>query len=597
MCGIAGFITTDSDGPHAARTLSRMLEPLRMRGPDSEGQWTGQVARRTLGLGHRRLAILDLSPLANQPMFRGDLVLVYNGEIYNYLELRRELESGGQTFVTHSDTEVLLAAYRQWGEDCLARLNGMFAFALWDAGEAKLFCARDRAGEKPFYYYATADCFVFASEIKALLRFGAPVPCAPDVEQIEEYFVKSYQPLGPKTFFRGIRELLPAHRLTVQATEENLGPEVRPYWQYPTAAERQIPISTARFREIFDDSVRLRLRSDVPIGTCLSGGVDSPSVAAAVAQLKQGETNGQFRYVGVHAYAPVPGADERPYVERVAGRLGFKVSLVEITGDGCLEELDELVYRQEVPFLGPSIYAQRCVFRRAAELGLKVMLDGQGADELFGGYDWVVPRAIAARWRESGWGEALRQARMFAGARFPMGSLLARAILYRFRRSKGEVPDDLDQALRASFLSLSLPALLRYADRNSMSFGVEARLPFLDHRLIEATAGLATRDCAADGMTKVILRRAMRDRLPEEILQRKDKTAFAVPEAQWIRAELRQAVRDAVGDPFWKELAFPSRDKMLRRALAETEGAFYHRAAWKVLCLSRWYRTFFEDTP
>ncbi len=581
---------------NSSDVLSEMLAPLRMRGPDSEGRWLEHEQPWDVALGHRRLAILDLSDAANQPMTRGRLTLVYNGEIYNFVELRCELEAQGHSFTTRSDTEVLLAAYRQWGEDCLDRLNGMFAFALWDADRRALFCARDRAGERPFYYFTTADCFVFASEIKSLLTFGDPVPRVPNVSQVEEFLTKGYQPLHEETFFQGIRELLPGHQLTMRAGEECLELNGRAYWQFPDVSHQRTGISAEELCEIFDDSVRLRLRSDVPIGTCLSGGVDSPSVAAAVVRFGKGDETAQFRYLGVHAYSPVPGADERPYVELLADHLQLKVSLVEITGDGCRDELDDLVYHQEVPFLGPSVYAQRCVFRRAAELGLKVMLDGQGADELLAGYDWAVSRAIATCWREDGWREAFRKARTFAGSRFPLGPLLARVVLYRFRRSRREFPDDLGEALRASFVALSLPALLRYADRNSMSFGVEARLPFLDHRLIEAAARLTTKDRADDGMTKALLRRAMRDRLPAEILRRRDKTAFAVPEAQWIRGELREAVREAVADPLWKELAVPSKDKFLRRALAELGGSPYQRAAWKVLCVSRWYNRFFRET-
>ncbi len=594
MCGIAGFIAAKSPGRHSSGILSKMLGPLRMRGPDNEGQWTGHDERWDVALGHRRLAILDLSAAANQPMCRDQLTIVYNGEIYNFIELRRELETLGRSFTTHSDTEVLLAAYRQWGEECLERLNGMFAFALWDATERKLFCARDRAGERPFYYYVDQNRFVLASEIKSVMAFGAPVPRAPDQQRLVEYLTKGYQPMGEATHFEGVRELLPAHKLTLRVTDA-LQYEVAPYWKFPVNGVEAPPISVEEFRSLFEDAVRLRLRSDVPIGTCLSGGVDSPSVAATVIDLARRERATQVSYRGVHAYSPFREADERYYVRRFAEDLSLDVSLVEITGAGCLSELDDLIYHQEIPFLDPSIYAQRCVFRRAAELGLKVMFDGQGSDELFGGYDWVVPRVIAAIGKQRGWLPAARQLRAFAGPRFPLLRLLAQTIARRRPRKGREFPDDLNAALRASFSTLGLPTLLRQGDRNSMTFGVEVRLPFLDYRLVEATVRLRPEDIADNGLTKALVRRAMRDRVPAEILDRKDKFGFAVPQARWIRNEMREAVREAVHDSLWKELDFPGKSKLLKSALAETDGQPYNRMAWKVLCAVRWRYRFFEN--
>jgi asparagine synthase (glutamine-hydrolysing) len=594
MCGIAGFIAAEQllANRSGDDRLAAMLRPLTSRGPDSEGTWTNRTGPWRHALGHRRLAILDLSAAANQPMHRDGLTLVFNGEIYNYVELRHELSAGGQHFTTRGDSEVLLVAYQQWGPQCLERFNGMFAFALWDAARQTLFCARDRAGEKPFYYYHGQGLFVFASEIKSLLEFGPPVPRAPHWPRVAEYFAKSYQPLGEETFFAGIRELLPGRQLTVQAEATALHVESQRYWNFPEHTTSGEPLGADELRDCLDDAVRLRLRSDVPVGTCLSGGLDSPSIAAAVTKLRNTTESANFRYQGVHAFAATPEADERPYVAAVAGQLGLEVSWVEVTGEGCRDELDELVYRQEVPFLSPSVYAQRCVFHRAAELGLKVMLDGQGADELFGGYDWAVPRALVAMGaadRCAAW----QQWRQVVGPRFPATRLAAQMLLYGWRRRGGEMPDALLPALRVAFTCASLPALLRYADRNSMSFGVEARLPLLDHRLVEATARLRPQDCLDVGYTKALLRRAVGDRLPPAVVGRKDKTAFAVPEAAWIRGPLAAAVREAAAAPFWREFTAPHRRGVLRTALAETAGKPYNRVSWKVLCVSRWHRQFF----
>ncbi len=592
MCGIAGYIAAGDVRKAMPDRLAGMLDRMRMRGPDGEGNRIALHGRWTVALGHRRLAILDLSDAAAQPMTRDGFSIVFNGEIYNFLELRAELESFGHRFVTRSDTEVLLAAYRQWGEGCLDRLNGMFAFALWDANAGILFCARDRAGERPFYYYLDREHFVFASEIKSVTSVGPPVPCAPNIERVREYLTKGFQPLGESTYFDGIRELLPAHKLVLRLGD-GLSADVARYWSFPERNGGSPALTADEFTALLDDAVRIRLRSDVPIGTCLSGGMDSPSVAASVVRTVQRGATSEFRYQGVHAYAPVPEADERPYVERLAKQLSIEVSLVEVTGEGLRGELDDLVYRQEYPFLDPSIYAQRCVFRRAAELGLKVMLDGQGSDELLGGYDWAVPRAIAAFARRRGWLDAAGQIWAFSGRRFPLPRLAAQTAARCLPNGHREFPNELGAALRASFTRLGLPTLLRQGDRNALAFGVEVRLPFLDHRLIEATARLCPEDVARDGYTKVLLRRAMQDRLPRELLDRKDKFAFSVPQARWIRGELRQAVREAAADRLWRELDMPGTRRLVRDALAETEGSPYRRAAWKVLCLTRWYHRFF----
>jgi len=569
-----------------------MLDRMRTRGPDGEGTRVALHGRWTVGLGHRRLAILDLSEAAAQPMTRGGLSLVFNGEIYNYLELRRELEALGHVFTTRSDSEVLLASYERWGEACLKRLNGMFALAIWDAAAGVLFCARDRAGERPFYYFLDREHFVFASEIKAVLSVGPPVPCAPNLDRVREYLSKGYQPLGETTYFEGIRELLPAHQLVLRVNED-LDARVQRYWSFPDRASDAPPLTADELAALLDEGVRIRLRGDVPIGTCLSGGIDSPSVASSVVRAARSADASSFRYQGVHAYAPFAEADERAYVDRLARQLAIEVHLVEVTGAGLREELDDLVVRQEYPFLDPSIYAQRCVFRRAAELGLKVMLDGQGADELLGGYDWAVPRAIAAFARQYGWLAAARQAWAFSGPRFPLPRLALQIAARCLPDRNREFPNGLGEALTASLTRLGLPTLLRQGDRNALTFGVEVRLPFLDHRLIEATARLRPEDAARDGYTKRLLRRAMGDRLPRELLERRDKFAFSVPQARWIRNELKEAVREAVADRFWGELEWPGTRRLLRDALAETESAPYRRAAWKVLCLTRWRRLFF----
>src|SRR5579884_1948947 len=330
----------------AAQAMTRVLGH---RGPDGEGSWSaGPIA-----LAHRRLAILDLSPAGAQPMpgEDGTLRIVYNGEVYNYVELRDELRALGHRFVTATDTEVILRAYAQWGADCLRRLNGMFAFALWDARRGRLLCARDRFGIKPFYYAIAGDTLLFASEVKALLASGRVVP-RPNDAAVHRFLVSGHYPEGEETFFAGIRQLPPAHLLLV----EHGRVETRCWWQLPehhSYATLSDGEAAARFRDLFRDAVRIRLRSDVPVGTCLSGGLDSSSIVCQLAELE-----GDAGRHAVSALFDDPAIAEGRYVEEVVRHTGVTSHVVRPEWDGLIEDLPRLVWHQEAPFLSTSIYAQ-----------------------------------------------------------------------------------------------------------------------------------------------------------------------------------------------------------------------------------------------
>ncbi|MGH3129572.1 MAG: asparagine synthase (glutamine-hydrolyzing), partial [Gaiellaceae bacterium] len=380
MCGICGVVALGRPGD--AETVERMASELDHRGPDGRGEFNDE----NVALGFRRLAIIDLSDAGMQPFASEDgrMRLLHNGEVYNYRELRAELEAKGHRFRSATDTEVILAAYREWGERCVERFNGMWALALWDADSRTLFCSRDRFGVKPFYYRHHGGRFAFASELKAF-RADPQTPLEANERAVRDYIEQGYLDHTEETFFAGIVRLPPAHSLT-------FGPAGLRRWRYWRLAPREPePGDPApRLRELFLDAVRLRLRSDVPVGTCLSGGIDSSAIACGVDHLLRTEAE-NARPVGERqrtftAWFADPGFDERPYAEAVVERIRADAHWISFTDSDVVASLPAIVEAQDEPFGSTSIVAQWYVMRAASEAGLKVMLDGQGADEVLAGY-------------------------------------------------------------------------------------------------------------------------------------------------------------------------------------------------------------------
>ena len=387
MCGIAGIV---GDGGPSPAALSGMAEAMAHRGPDAQGTWCGDAA----GFGFRRLAIIDLDPRSSQPLHLGPLHLVFNGEIYNYRELRDDLRGLGHTFATEGDGEVLLHAWDQWGEGTLARVNGMFAFAIWDESRHALTAACDPFGEKPLFWSAAENRLVFASDMRALLTV-APRLGAPRADALAPYIARGLMPAIEDSFFAGVHRLPGGHLLRHVDGRTS----VRRWWQ-PEATDvpRRYEDAVAHLRELLVDSVTLRLRSDVPVGTSLSGGVDSSSVVSLMAQISRASTRHAFtaRFRGF-------ARDEWHYASLVARHAGVTDHhAVEPQADDLLNDLERLVVSHEEPVGSSSIYAQYRVMRAAHEAGVTVLLDGQGADELFGGYGGV--SGWAARLRRSGAG-------------------------------------------------------------------------------------------------------------------------------------------------------------------------------------------------
>jgi asparagine synthase (glutamine-hydrolysing) len=543
MCGIGGIV---GGAPATVATLESMASEMAHRGPDGQGTWSDETA----GLAFRRLAIIDLDERSNQPMHLGSLHLVFNGEIYNYIELRAQLRDLGHAFHTEGDAEVLLHAWAQWGDGALDRFNGMFAFAIWDAAAGVLTLATDPFAEKPLFYHRRGERLTFASDVRAL-RAADPTIGIPDERALRDYVALAMMPALPATFFADVQRLPGAH--LARFRDGSL--ELHRYW-----SPRQIDVpatpqeAAAELGELLSDSVRLRLRSDVPVGTSLSGGIDSSAIVSCCARIA-----GDHRRHAFTAAFDGFARDEWRYASEVASAAGVeRHHAVRPTLDELLGDLERLVYDQEEPFGSTSIYAQWRVMAAAREAGVTVMLDGQGADELFGGYAGSDGWALATMgWRAAlsgvahDWRLAAPLAVALGAPRAPQ-SLVAR---YRLRAASPYASaqaaqaaagkrepeptwapngSPLRRALLAQTFRLSLPQLLRYADRNSMAHSIELRLPFLDRRVAEFALSLPAGLLYRDGYRKQVLRDAVRGEVPAEVLARRDKVGYETPEEHWF---------------------------------------------------------------
>ena len=551
MCGICGFYDPDHRQRDGAALLQKMNAAQKHRGPDDEGVYLdGPV-----GLGHVRLSILDLTDAGHQPMLGGDrYALVFNGEIYNYIELRQELEQAGYRFATATDTEVVLAAYDHWGEDCQNRFNGFWAIALYDNRTQELFLSRDRYGVKPLYYTEKPGCFLFASEIKTLLQ-DSNVPRLANDKVIFDYLVNGFVDCTAETFFDGIMRLEAGCSLRLEQDGK------KTYRRYYTLPYKETLIGEAgdkeaqAFRQLFQQSVRLRLRADVPVGSCLSGGLDSSAIVCESSRQLREQGAKEIQKTFSSCYQGDPN-DERAYIDAVVRQTGVEAHYTYPTGDTLFRDLDHLIYTQDEPFVSTSMYASYCVMKLAHENNTKVLLDGQGADEILCGYRkarvYYIKRLLSAgklarAAKEIAWylpymrkGKNvslladLNMIRQFLG-KSSSGDIRHRYLEGQFakRRLTNSYADN-ERFLLNDFDRIVLPALLRYVDRNSMAFSIEDRLPFLDYRLVEYTMGLPLNAKISDGYSKAIMRRALD--MPEVIRRRRDKIGFYTPENSWMAA-------------------------------------------------------------
>jgi asparagine synthase (glutamine-hydrolysing) len=620
MCGLCGIVGLGRPAEtHAVAAMARQLDH---RGPDGDGSF----ADDGVALGFRRLAIIDLSDAGLQPFASDDgaLRLMHNGEVYNYRELRRALEAHGHRFRTATDTEVIVRAYEQWGDRCVERFNGMWAFVLWDGSLRRLFCSRDRFGVKPFYYRWDGSRLSFASELKAF-RSDPQTSLDANPRAIRDYVEQGYLDHTDETFFAGIHRLPPAHNLVL----DEAGLRLERYWQLEPGERPQGDAAEA-VRELFLDSIRLHLRSDVPVGTCLSGGLDSSSIVVAVDHLLKTEADVAApvgdRQKTFTAYFEDAGFDERPFAEAVVDRTRVEPHWVSFTADDLVGNVERIVESQDEPFGSTSMVAQWYVMRAAKAAGLTVMLDGQGGDEIFAGYHTYFASYYADLLRSGKLGELGRELgayRSLHGASAPkLAEMVVRPFLpARLRwaargRTRGGTgllspglralaptgepngaifPDHLRRTLQLILSHRGLPELLRYEDRNSMAHSLEARVPFLDYRLAELLFSLRGGELIERGRTKAILRRALGDLLPPTVRDRVDKLGFVTPEARFMRSGLGDLAADAFASRSFAERGWvdapAARRRLERHRAGELNAGF---ELWRALNLELWARTFLD---
>ena len=606
MCGIAGdyrFFSGSADKD----LVRRMSEILRHRGPDGGSIYTsGRIS-----LAHRRLAIIDLSDAGVQPMpnENGTLWIVYNGEIFNYIELRAELIRCGHHFSTETDTEVILHAYEEWGADCLSRFNGMWAFAIYNTHDESLFCARDRFGIKPFYYAPIEGGILFGSEIKALL-LHPEVGRRPDDEMVRTFLAWGIHDHTGRTMFEGVFQIPPGHFIIFSPQGE--GEAIRYFELTVNTETHSTPdiegAAPKALLALLEDAVRIRLRSDVPVGTCLSGGIDSSTVTALINRLIKSESPESVgeRQKTFSACFDDPASDESRFMNIILDATGASNERIFPDGACLKEDLARLLYMMDEPFGSLTCYSQYRVMQ-AASSQVKVVLDGQGADEELAGYIGYLPSLGKELWASgkplaafTAWFHALRQhLPFFLDAR----SQLA---VRRRRRAciRGEYPvinrysGPLSAILKREISETNLPALLHYEDRNASAFSLEARVPFLDYRLVEYIASLPLDQKVRNGGTKHVLRKAISDIVPAEIANRRDKMGFSTPEAIWMKEVLADQLLALFTSDRFRSRPYWDADCVLREFEAFLYGkAPYSTDLWRFACVERWLVMFFDNRP
>ena len=628
MCGITGIINLDKR-PVDKKVLTTMNRTLSHRGPDDEGVFID----KNIGLGHRRLSIIDLSSAGHQPMFydNKNLVIVYNGEIYNYLEIRKELKKKGYRFKSETDTEVILASYKEWGTECLKKFNGMWAFAIFDKKRKLFFCARDRLGIKPFYYLLDKNKFIFASEIKAILQHPE-VKAKPNDKIIWDYLICGLVDHCEETFFSNIKELRAGHFLILKGTKL----KIKKYWDLDPQSsnlEKTDQDYTEQFKELFIDSIRLRLRSDVPIGTCLSGGLDSSSIVCVVNDFlnKGGKIDQvgkwQKTFSSVYDKKKYEGCDEREFINEVIKKTKVKPHLIFPDDKRLVSEIEKVIYHQDYPFGSTSIYAQWNVFRLASQRKVKVMLDGQGADELLAGYhpffgiyfaklikNFQFPRLFwevisYSRHHNKSIIAIFYELFMDSARKGVFGSFVSGLLKNQWQeydlfqsswRNKHQPfrmtsTDDLFRKGLHNSLKIGLTSLLRYEDRDSMAFSIESRVPFLDYRLVEYIYSLPDNQKIRDGQTKWVMRQAMKGILPEKIRNRQDKIGFATPEEIWMKNNLGKDMKKIFSSSRFEERGYYQKGKTAAMFGKYLQGKItdYH-LFWRLYNLEKWFRIFID---
>lgn len=638
MCGIGGYIT--KTGTQGA-PLQDMMDIIHYRGPDDSGYALfGKDTEAPLhdplsdeesmvALAHRRLSIVDLSSLGHQPMSYQDgrYWLTYNGEIYNYIEIREELKALGHQFVSQSDSEVILAAYAQWGADCLSRFNGMWAFAIYDREKKTVFLTRDRFGIKPLYYWTSPDgVYYFASEIKQftiLSGWSAVV----NPQRAYDFLAWSLMDHTNETMFQGVYQLLPGHYMQLSVNDHfTTGAVVDSVKWYNLPLKKfegTFEEATKKFHSLLQDSVRLMLRADVPVGSCLSGGLDSSSIVCLMDDILDG--NGEQKTFS--ATAEVEKYNERRWIDEVVRHTNVDAHYVHPSLDDLFADSEKITWHQDEPFGSTSIYAQWKVFQLASQNNVTVMLDGQGADEQLAGYHSFFAPLFYKLFKSGRWISLIREIRAvkclhgysewkavqhIANMMIPeaiksplkkiMGKnhkappwlnvdlLGARAIDPHYKL--GSYTDNIQSVCHAQLTGSNLQALLHWEDRDSMAHSLESRVPFLDYRLVEFSLSLPDHFKISGGKTKLILRGAMDGVLPDKIRDRVDKLGFATPEEVWIRQKETETFRLKLKESVNGLQGIVTPDIMTYFSDMVTGKTPFSFTVWRIINFAQWARIF-----
>jgi asparagine synthase (glutamine-hydrolysing) len=551
MCGISGIINMDNKTVSKAE-IQNINNLIAHRGPDDEGYYFGD----NFAFGHRRLSILDLSQDGHQPMHYLDrYTIAYNGEVYNYLEIREELIKDGYKFKSNTDTEVILASYDKWGEKCVNRFNGMWAFAIYDKKKEIIFCSRDRFGIKPFYYTQINNKFIFGSEIKQLLEYYPKRYVNKKI--LMDYLIIGYEDHTNETFFEDIFKLKQSHNLIYNLNTHTY--KIEKYYDISLDYKLQNfneKKSIKLYEQRLKDAIKLRLRSDVRVGTCLSGGLDSSSIASIASEIYSKETKDKF--VSIHAKSTQKNNDESKFAQDVAKYCNLDLKTIEPSKKDFLNYIEEIIYTQEEPFGSPSIFMQYFVMKKAKEENCKVMLDGQGGDETLLGYERYYPAFLmnqnifkllvelfnSSKNSKLSIKQLIQYIIYFRSYKIRLKKLKLKfnfiskeyfnLISTNILKKNSEYYLDILKLQKEEIFYTQIPHLLKYEDKNSMRNSIETRLPFVDYILLQTALSLNNNLKIKDGWTKYILRKTVESFLPKNIVWRKNKFGFEAPEREWI---------------------------------------------------------------
>jgi len=602
MCGICGFNWANNE------LLEKMMDSMRHRGPDDSGIYLSDG----LSLGHLRLSIIDLSSLGHQPMCNEDqsIWITYNGEIYNYLPLKTELEGLGHVFKSHSDTEVIIHSYEEWGYKCVEKFNGMWAFCIYDKKNGILFLSRDRFGIKPIYYLIDEDRFIFASEIPPIRESG--IKTQPNDKLIYDLLLYNITDHTDETFHAPIRRLPKASYGIYDLKKRALS--ITTWWGPRSRAEKiDYDVAVKKLRDILSDSIHLHLQSDVPVGTCLSGGLDSSTIACLIESSKKTEIK------TFSAVFPGFGLDESRYIDTVSTTRQMSNFKTAPTAQGLKTDIYDFIRFQGEPVPGPSPYAHYCVMRLAKEHNVTVLLDGQGSDEILAGYNYFYGfylRGLLSKFQIRAFMSGLFHLLTSPQLRLDLYSLIfllmPSSLRQQYFLKKSNLNKNLSNKFSGDFagkfyscptlkealifhLNYRLEHLLTWEDRNSMRFSRESRVPFLDFRITEFILGLPEEYIVALGYKKKILRDAMRGIVPDEILSRKDKIGFATPEEEWLKTTEMIELLDKLflkNKPLCAEyINLEKTREIIKQHINGKKG--HGRLLWRAIFLEVWLQKFY----